>query len=316
MAELTPGPGAPTRPIELAGGAERATPRPRAEAVDLDEAFLRRLSDVCSTVDTGPADVAEASRDWWPLAMIWATEGHLAGRAAAVARPASTDEVAAVLACCNEARVPVTAAGGRSGVCGSSVPVHGGVVLDLCALSGIRSVDDESMLVDVGAGTFGDAFEDELQATYGLTVGHWPQSMALSTVGGWLACRGAGQYSTRYGKIEDIVVGIDAVLADGRLITTGGHPRQSAGPDLNQLLVGSEGTLAVITGARLRAHPTPPPREPCRLRVRELRRRSRRHAPDPSSWCDAGGAPPVRRRGDGAQLRARGHPRPARARRG
>ncbi len=143
-------------------------------------------------------------------------------------------------------------------MCGASVPVHGGVVLDLCALSGIRGVDRPSMLVDVLAGTFGDAFEDELQASHGLTVGHWPQSMSLSTVGGWLACRGAGQYSTRYGKIEDIVVGLDVVLADGRQITTGGHPRQAAGPDLTQLFVGSEGTLGVITGARLRAHPVPP----------------------------------------------------------
>ena len=82
--------------------------------------------------------------------------------------------------------------------------------------------------------------------------------MTLSTVGGWLACRGAGQLSTRYGKIEDIVVGLDVVLADGTLIHTGGNPREAAGPDLNQVFVGSEGTLGVIVGARLRAHPPPP----------------------------------------------------------
>jgi alkyldihydroxyacetonephosphate synthase len=82
--------------------------------------------------------------------------------------------------------------------------------------------------------------------------------MDLSTVGGWLACRGAGQHSTRYGKIEDIVVGLDVVLADGSRIRTGGAPRAAVGPDLTQLFVGSEGTLGVITGARLRIHPTPP----------------------------------------------------------
>ena len=138
------------------------------------------------------------------------------------------------------------------------MPVHGGVVLDLCRIAGIVDVDDTSLVVDVLPGTFGDVFEDELRATHQVSVGHWPQSVALSTVGGWIACRGAGQYSTRYGKIEDMVVGLDVVLADGRLIHTGGAPRAAAGPDLTQLFVGSEGTLGVITGARLRAHPAPP----------------------------------------------------------
>jgi alkyldihydroxyacetonephosphate synthase len=131
------------------------------------------------------------------------------------------------------------------------------VVVDLCGLSGIIDVDDTSLVVDVAAGTFGDHFEDELRSRHGHTVGHWPQSMALSTVGGWVACRGAGQYSTRYGKIEDIVVGLDVVLADGRQIRTGGQPRQAVGPDLTQVFVGSEGTLGIITSARLAMHPMP-----------------------------------------------------------
>ncbi len=106
-------------------------------------------------------------------------------------------------------------------------------------------------------GTFGDVLEDDLRAHHGATLGHWPQSVALSTVGGWLACRSAGQLSSRYGKIEDIVLGLDVVLADGRQITTGGWPRAAVGPDLTQLFVGSEGTLGIITGARLRLHPAP-----------------------------------------------------------
>jgi alkyldihydroxyacetonephosphate synthase len=81
--------------------------------------------------------------------------------------------------------------------------------------------------------------------------------MALSTVGGWLACRGAGQFSNRYGKIEDIVVGLEVVLADGSVVRTGGQPRQAVGPDLTQLFVGSEGTLGVITRAWLQAWPAP-----------------------------------------------------------
>ncbi len=90
-----------------------------------------------------------------------------------------------------------------------------------------------------------------------MTLGHWPQSIDLSTVGGWLACRSAGQLSTRYGKIEDMVLGLDVVLADGRTVHTGGAPRAAVGPDLTQLFVGSEGTLGIITAARLRVHPAP-----------------------------------------------------------
>jgi alkyldihydroxyacetonephosphate synthase len=199
----------------------------------------------------------EASRDWWPLAMTWAGANQVAAVAAAVVRPDAVEQVAAVLRICHEARVPVTAAGGRSGVVGGSVPVAGGVVLDLCGLSGVRSVDRDDLVVDVLAGTFGDRLEQDLRADHGLTVGHWPQSMTLSTVGGWLACRGAGQLSNRYGKVEDLVAGLDVVLADGTVVHTGGHARQAVGPDLTQLFVGSEGTLGVITGARLRAWPVP-----------------------------------------------------------
>lgn len=250
------GPGAPTPPIALAQGGSAATARLAATPVAVPDAVLDRLAGICA-VSTDGEMVGEASRDWWPQAMIWALDGQVAARAHAVVAPTSADEVAAVLAVCNEARIPVTAAAGRSGVCGASVPVHGGVVLDLCGLTGIVDVDDTSLVLDVAPGTFGDHLEHALRAEHGLTLGHWPQSVALSTVGGWLACRSAGQLSTRYGKIEDMVLGLDVALADGRQVSTGGAPRAAVGPDLNQLFVGSEGTLGIITGARLRLHPAP-----------------------------------------------------------
>ncbi len=221
-------------------------------------ALVPALEALCADVRTDDASLVEASRDWWPLALHWALAGDVAAPASVVCRPASAAEVAAVVRCCHEAHMPVTAAGGRSGVCGASVPLFGGVVIDLTGLAGIVAVDDVSLVVDVGAGTFGHHLEAELRATHGLTTGHWPQSIELSTVGGWLACRSAGQYSTRYGKIEDMVVGLDVVLADGTAVTTGGFPRQAVGPDLTQLFVGSEGTLGLVTGARLRVRPVPP----------------------------------------------------------
>ena len=253
---IEPGPGAPTPPIPLPDPSA-ATGHLGADPVVVSDALLAGLAATGAGVVVDPSARAEASRDWWPLAMTWALTNEVAAVAAAVVRPTAVAQVGPILALCHEARVPVTPAGGRSGVAGGSVPVFGGVVLDLCGLAGVRSVDPESLVVDVAAGTFGDRLEAELRRDHDLTVGHWPQSMTLSTVGGWLACRGAGQLSNRYGKVEDIVVGLDVVLADGRKLHTGGHPRQAVGPDLTQMFVGSEGTLGVITGARLHAWPVP-----------------------------------------------------------
>ena len=244
----------PTSPIELTGTGARLD-APQA----LPSGFMERLHGACVTVSdvTDLAAAAEASRDWWPLGMHWALAGQVLQRAAVVVRPADTAEVAAVVALCNEAHVPVTAAGGRSGVVGASIPLFGGVLLDLTAMQGILSVDTVSGIVEVLPGTFGPELEDELRETFGLTVGHFPQSFDIATVGGWVACRGAGQYSTRYGKIEQMVAGLEVVLADGSIVRTGGFPAAAQGPDLTQLFVGSEGTLGVITRVWLKAHPLP-----------------------------------------------------------
>ena len=240
----------PTAPIELTGTADRFGGSP----VALTDAFIAQLSAVCEA-STDINATADVSRDWWPLSMHWALAGKVPRRAAVVVKPTTTAEVSEIARLCNNEHVPLTVAGGRSGVCGASVPVFGGVVLDSTALRGLVSVDVASGIVEVLPGTFGPDLESELRSQYGLTVGHLPQSFDIATVGGWVACRGAGQYSTRYGKIEDMVVGLEVVLADGTVISTGGSPAAAMGPDLNQLFLGSEGTLGIITRVWLRAHP-------------------------------------------------------------
>jgi len=242
----------PTSPIELTGTASRF-----AHSAPLPVDFATQLAALCVT-DANVEATADASRDWWPLAMHWALAGQVPQRAAVIARPTTTAEVAAVLALCNRTGVPVTPAGGRSGVVGASLPLFGGVLLDLTAMQGIVSVDEISGIVEVLPGTFGPDLEAELRGTHGLTIGHFPQSFDIATVGGWVACRGAGQYSTRYGKIEQMVVGLEVVLADGTVARTGGFPAGAQGPDLSQVFIGSEGTLGVITRVWLKAHPVPP----------------------------------------------------------
>ncbi len=165
------------------------------ERVEIGDALRRRLGEVCAVV-TDASELAEAGRDWWPLAIGWAAGGEVPYRPAVVARPTDTEQVSGVLALCNQAKVPVAPAGGRSGVCGGSVPLFGGVALDLCGLSGLGDVDAESLVADIRAGTFGPDVESALRSGYELTLGHWPQSMDLSTVGGWLACRGPASTPT------------------------------------------------------------------------------------------------------------------------
>ena len=242
-----------TPPIEFGGDAADTTEQwPTAGPRDGD---IEAVSEVCPT-STDAVDTAEHSRDWWPLAMSWSLANRVPARAWAVCRPRDTDEVSRLLAVCNVRGIPVTVSGGRSGVCGAAVPLAGGIVLDTGSMQGIGDIDAISGIVEVLAGTYGPDLETATRER-GMTVGHYPQSFDISTVGGWIASRGAGQYSTRYGKIDDMVHGLEVVLADGTVVRTGGAPAAAAGPDLTEIFLGSEGTLGVVTRAWLRAHPLP-----------------------------------------------------------
>ena len=195
------------------------------------------------------------SADFWPKAQIWKLGGEVARfRPDVIVWPEDEDEVSAVLAFCHERRVPVIPYGAGSGVCGGTVPIHGGVIIDVKRLNRLRAIDFRSATVIVDAGINGQLLEDRLNA-HGLTLGHFPSSIMCSTLGGWLACRSAGQFSSRYGKIEDMVLDLKVVTADGSIVDTG--KRSAGAPDWTQLIVGSEGTLGIITSAQLRVHPLP-----------------------------------------------------------
>jgi alkyldihydroxyacetonephosphate synthase len=220
-------------------------------------ALLDDLNGAGVAFDVDDTSRADHGRDWWPLTIPDVATGHVPRWPGVVVRPSTSGDVSRVLEIASNHGVPVTAQGGRSSVVGGAVALEGAIALDLTGLNRVLHVDEESATVSVEAGVFGPDLERAV-AERGFTVGHFPQSFELATVGGWIACRGAGQYSNRYGKIEDIVRGLDVVLASGRTIEVGGRaPRQAVGPDLVQLFVGSEGTLGVITRATLVLHPRP-----------------------------------------------------------
>ncbi|UOM35415.1 FAD-binding oxidoreductase [Acuticoccus sp. I52.16.1] len=192
------------------------------------------------------------AHDRLPYANFRAREGARVGTLPGmVLRPRTTEEVAGLVRLAAEADQPVIPYGSGSGVLGGIIPLGGEVMLDMQRMDRILEVDTENRLVTVEAGMNGGAFEEALNAQ-GFTSGHLPQSLTISTVGGWAACRGGGQESSRYGKIENIVVGLKAVLPDGRVMEVRPLPKRATGPSILDLIVGNEGTLAVITELTLR----------------------------------------------------------------
>ncbi len=177
----------------------------------------------------------------------------------AVLMPRSAEQVRAVLETCARERIAVVPFGGGTSVVGGVEPLREGleavVSLDLGALDRVVEVDRKSLTATLEGGLFGPAAEARL-AEQGLTLGHFPQSFEFSTVGGWVATRSAGQASTGYGRIDELVEGVTLAAPVGDL-TTLAVPATAAGPQLRELVVGSEGVLGVITSATLRVRPAP-----------------------------------------------------------
>jgi alkyldihydroxyacetonephosphate synthase len=207
-------------------------------------------------VSAAPAECQAYSRDLWPLRLLEMRAGTVHPAPACVVWPESSGEISRLLAWAQKNKVPVTPWGGGSGVCGGAIPAEGGIVLDLKRMDRTLSLDRISLTVTAQTGILGQILEERLERE-GYTLGHFPSSLYCSTLGGWLATRSAGQLSSRYGKIEDMALGLEAVLPDGRLLRTRVTPRSATGPSLLQLLLGSEGTLGVITQATLAIHPLP-----------------------------------------------------------
>jgi alkyldihydroxyacetonephosphate synthase len=204
---------------------------------------------------TRAVDLRAAARDAWPRHLI--AEAQADGAVSrsepdVVAWPETPEQVEELVAYARREGKPLVPYGAGSGVCGAVHTAPGSMVLDTKRLTKLRIHPDQGV-VDVEAGMLGIDLEQTLERS-GYTVGHFPSSILCSTVGGWLAARGAGQCSSRYGKIEDMVESADVVLGTGDRVRFTRRPR---GPNLLDLLVGSEGTLGVITGARLRLHPAP-----------------------------------------------------------
>jgi alkyldihydroxyacetonephosphate synthase len=248
------GAGAHTPPVALE---DVRLPEPRP--LDLDA--LRTIVGADHVRDDRLSRVSHAAgRSYLDLLALRA--GDASGAPDAVVYPADADQVAAVLAACAVAGIDVVPFGGGTSVVGGVTPpaqrARALITLDLARLDRLVGVDPVALTATVQAGMTGPALEAAL-AEHDLTLGHHPQSFEFATVGGWVATRSAGQASTGYGAIAELVTGLRCATPAGELVARD-LPATAAGPDLRQLLIGSEGTLGVITEVTLKVRPAPPVR--------------------------------------------------------
>ncbi|MBU7033304.1 MAG: FAD-binding oxidoreductase [Theionarchaea archaeon] len=196
------------------------------------------------------------SKDYWPIALRWMLEGKIAALPDIITWPSTAEQISCILSLANDQHIPVIPFGEGSGVLGGVVPVYGGIIVDMKKMDSILAINDTNLTVTVQSGINGMNLERTLNHE-GYTMGHIPQSLYCSSLGGWLACRAAGQFSTKYGKIDDMIISLEAVLPQGEIIRSKSVPNSSTGPQIDRLLLGAEGILGIVTEATLKIWPYP-----------------------------------------------------------
>ena len=266
----------------------------------LDRRVIRDLEGQVSPshVYTRPADLAAYAYDAWGAS----GERHLPD---AVVFPGSTEEVAGIVSVCAVHGVPIVPRGAGTGYAAGASPTHGGVILSLARLNRILGLELEALRIHAQAGAITAGIHRQA-AMAGLYYPPDPGSSATCTIGGNVACNAAGPHTLRYGVTADFVAGITAVLSDGRIVRLG-EGGDTSGSGLLSLLVGSEGTLGVITEVLLRLIPAPKTRSTLAATFTGMERAAAAVAeiseagivPAALEFLDAGALDAVRRAGGG-----------------
>lgn len=211
-------------------------------------------------VSGNAADRLGHSIDYYWIPEMWHDRGRENPKPEFIVHPGSTEEVAKVMKIANQYNIPVTPWGGGSGSQGGALPMYGGIILDTKRMNKVIAIDTESLTVTVETGINTQHLEWAVQKA-GFSTMHFPASIACATLGGFLAHRGTGVLSTKYGKIEDMVMSLEVVTPTGEIINTLPVPRHASGPDLTMLYLGSEGTLGLMTKVTMKIHPIPESRK-------------------------------------------------------
>ena len=220
--------------------------------------ILGELEDIVGqeNVSTREADKLTYGVDYFWISRMWADRGETPPAADFVVRPGSAQEVSAILKVANYYKLPVHTWGGGSGSQGGALPMAGGIILDTKRMNKLIEIDLESRTITAETGMIFQQLEWYANEK-GFSCMHIPSCLTCGTIGGALGHRGIGILSTKYGKIDDMCVSMEVVLPNGDVINTLPVPKHAAGPDLNQIFIGSEGTLGVITKATFKLFEQP-----------------------------------------------------------
>jgi alkyldihydroxyacetonephosphate synthase len=220
--------------------------------------ILSRLADAVGqeNVSTVPSDLQSYGVDYFYGGRMWEDRAKPPALPDVAVYPGSAEETAKVLKIADYYRLPVTTWGGGSGSQGAALPVAGGIILDTKRMNKILEFNEDSMYVTAETGINFQQLEWAANER-GYSLMHYPSSLGCGTLGGFLAHRGIGVLSTKYGKIDDMCVSLEVALPNGDIIHSSPVPKHAVGPDLTQIFIGSEGTLGVITSASLRIYRIP-----------------------------------------------------------
>lgn len=197
------------------------------------------------------------SRDLWPLQTMKFRAKEIPQMPLCIIWPKNEADIINLINIAREFKAPIIPYGGGSGVLGGTIAPSNGIIVDLKKMNKIISIDETSGICTVQPGIIGMHLEDQLNQA-GFTLGHFPSSLMTATVGGYVATRSAGQFSSRYGKIEDIVHSIRFISGNGDVIDTKTASLSINTPSWNQIILGSEGTFGIITESTLKIVPLPP----------------------------------------------------------
>ncbi len=229
----------------------------RLEAPRLKKNFVTSVEKIVGpdSLSSRPLDRINYSRDSNFKSVIRNQYGHRDPPPDLIVWPEKVEQIQQLVQLAGRHKISIVPYGAGSGVCGGAMPIFGGMIIDLKKMRRLK-VDADNLSAVADAGMMGMHLENELQRK-GFTLGHFPSSIVCAGLGGYLAARSAGQTSSRYGKIEDMVQSLQMVSGRGDIIDTRDVANRE-GIDFNQMFLGSEGTLGILTQATLRIYPTPP----------------------------------------------------------